>query len=98
MTREKIEEFLYMGCKNTNVVSQRCMNMKSCRSCIQEELAEYEKQIRADLIDKVVKELEDEIKLYENSMSIMGGNDTDIEYYGAMKGLGKAIEIIKQGD
>ena len=48
-------------------------------------------------IEKVVEELEDEIKLYENSMSIMGGNDADIEYYGAMKGLGKAIEIVKRG-
>lgn len=49
-------------------------------------------------IDKVVEELEKEIKLYENSKSIMGGNDADIEYDGAMKGLGKAIEIVKQGD
>ena len=48
-------------------------------------------------VDKVVEELEKEIKLYENSKSIMGGNDADIEYDGAMKGLGKAIEIVKQG-
>lgn len=47
-------------------------------------------------IDKVVEEMENEIKLYENSQSIMGCNDADIEYYGAMKGLGKAIEIVKQ--
>lgn len=47
-------------------------------------------------IDKVVEELENEINLYENSKSIMGGNDFDIEYDWAMKGLCKAIEIVKQ--
>lgn len=56
MTREELEEFLYMGCESTNVVSQKCMNMKSCRKCIQEELAEYEKQIRADVFKDCILE------------------------------------------
>lgn len=46
--------------------------------------------------DEVLNELQNEINLYENNKSIMGGNDFDIEYDGAMKGLGKAIDIIKE--
>ena len=48
-----------------------------------------------DVIDKIVNELEKEIQLYEDSMTVMQQTDRDIEYRGAMRGLGKAIDILK---
>lgn len=93
MTREKLEEFLYMGCENTNVVSQKCMNMKSCRSCIQKELAEYEKQIRDMVIDELTQEVEFEEKWLFDCYAEMGcrytRRDVDIAFSGIKHFLNK---------
>lgn len=84
---------------------KECVQRDCDRDCSRCELVKEESEIVCafDLAirslqawEEVIKELENEIDLYENSKSIMGGNDFDIECDGAMRGLGKAIDIINQ--
>ena len=74
------------GCNSHDAEQFKCDRYLDCESCLEDKIKEHDKQIRDEVIDKVIEELE--------VHSFEWGTDTIPVRYVR---LNKAIEIVKQG-
>lgn len=73
------------GCNSYNAKQFKCDRYLDCESCLEDKIKEHDNQIRAEVIDKVIEELE--LHSFE-----LGTDIIPVRYLR----LNEAIEIVKK--